>query len=67
VGKANSRPTTCQPGSGPEEAQEEGHRMTRDELYAALVRLCQDYGYTTDHTYDLLDLAINSIRKDEDA
>lgn len=38
--------------------------MTRTELYAALVGLCQYFGTTTDATYDLLNSAIDSIRPD---
>lgn len=39
--------------------------MTKDELYEALVRLCQDYGFTTEATYDLLHSAIDSIITDD--
>jgi hypothetical protein len=35
--------------------------MTETELYEALVRLCQEYGVTTDATYELLHSAIDSI------
>lgn len=35
--------------------------MTEDELYRALVALCQDFGRTTEATYDLLHEAIESI------
>lgn len=38
--------------------------MTRDELYGGLVRLCQAYGFTTGHTYDLLHEAVESIITD---
>lgn len=39
--------------------------MTRDQLYEALVRLCQDYGTTTSATYELLHEAIDSISEGE--
>ena len=35
--------------------------MDRTQLYAALVDLCQEFGTTTGHTYDLLNAAIDSI------
>lgn len=35
-----------------------------DELYTALVRLCQEYGFTTSATYDLLHSAVDSIAVD---
>ena len=38
--------------------------MTRDELYSALVRLCQEFGYTSDDTYDRIDDLIDSIGED---
>lgn len=35
--------------------------VTEAELYAAIVRLCQEYGYTSEHTYDLIQNVIDSI------
>jgi hypothetical protein len=40
--------------------------MTKDELYDALVELCQDYGITTEVTYDHLHEAVESIVTGED-
>jgi hypothetical protein len=40
--------------------------MTKNDLYAGLVRLCQEYGFTTDATYDLLHQAVESIVADVD-
>jgi len=41
--------------------------MERDqkaELYDALVRMCQQYGFTTEHTYEALHNAVDSIVED---
>lgn len=38
--------------------------MSADDLYAALVRLCQDFGHTTEATYDALHSAVHSIALD---
>lgn len=35
--------------------------MTEQELYEALVRLCQDYGYCSQETYAKLHEAIGTI------
>ena len=35
--------------------------MNADQLYAALVQLCQDYGFTNEYTYEKLREAIASI------
>ena len=40
--------------------------MNKDELYDALVRLCQDYGITTEYTYERLHDAVNSIIVEDD-
>ncbi len=37
----------------------------REELYNALVELCQQYGFTTEHTYELLHSAVDSITQEE--
>jgi len=37
-----------------------------NDLYDALVELCQQYGMTTEHTYDLLRSAVDSIVVDQD-
>jgi hypothetical protein len=39
--------------------------MNRDELYTALVDLCQQYGITNDETYDRLHNAIDTIHVDD--
>lgn len=36
----------------------------REDFRQALVRLCQDYGFVTDHTYDLIESLIDSINTD---
>ena len=36
----------------------------KDELYTALVRLCQEYGFTTEGTYESLHNAVDSVRDD---
>lgn len=36
----------------------------RAELYEVLVSACQQHGFTTEHTYDLLNSAIDSISED---
>jgi len=33
----------------------------RDELHDAIIRLCQTYGFTTDHTHELVEEVIGSI------
>ncbi len=38
-----------------------------DELYTALVRLCQEYGTTTSATYELLHSAVDTITANDDA
>lgn len=38
--------------------------LTGSQLYAALVALCQEYGRTTEATYDLLRSAVESIDTD---
>lgn len=38
--------------------------MSEQELFDALVRLCQDFGITNDETYDLLHSAIETITPD---
>lgn len=35
--------------------------MTREQLYQALVDLCQQYGTTTEATYEALHSAVDSI------
>lgn len=40
--------------------------MTADELYQALVALCQEYGFTTEATYESLHNAVDSIVVDQD-
>ena len=35
--------------------------MTEDELYQALVDLCQSFGFTTEATYEALHNAVDSI------
>ena len=35
--------------------------MSADELYYALVRLCQTFGTTTEATYEALHSAVDSI------
>ena len=40
--------------------------MTKRDLYDGLVRLCQEYGFTTGATYDHLHDAIESIVADVD-
>lgn len=35
--------------------------MTREQLYKALVRLCQDYGFAGETTYAALHTAIDSL------
>jgi len=35
--------------------------VERQQLYEALVRMCQTYGYTTGETYDHLHAAVASI------
>lgn len=37
----------------------------RNDLYHALVGLCQEYGFTTEHTYQLLHGVVESIRPDD--
>ena len=39
--------------------------MDSKQLYDALVTLCQQYGMTTDATYDLLHSAVDSIITDD--
>ena len=38
--------------------------MTEQQLYQALVDLCQQFGFTTGHTYDLLHRVVDSIQRD---
>jgi hypothetical protein len=38
----------------------------REELYDAIVLLCQDYGFTTSHTYELISDVIDSIQLDDE-
>lgn len=38
--------------------------MTRDQLYQALVDLCQTVGFTTDATYEALHNAVDSLLDD---
>ncbi len=40
--------------------------MNKQELYSALVNLCQQFGSTTEATYNLLHEAIESIYGDDD-
>lgn len=39
--------------------------MSKDDLYSALVSLCQQVGFTTEHTYDCLHNAVESIIVDD--
>jgi predicted DNA binding protein len=41
--------------------------MDKAQLYDALVRLCQDFGITTEATYEHLHSAIDSIMADPPA
>lgn len=45
---------------------EQLYQSTKDTLYAALVALCQDFGFTTEHTYECLQNAVDSIVVDPD-
>jgi hypothetical protein len=38
---------------------------SREDLYDGLLILCQDYGFTTEHTHDLLNAVIDSILDSE--
>lgn len=38
--------------------------MNKDDLYSALVRMCQQYGITNESTYDALHRAVESIDTD---
>jgi hypothetical protein len=33
----------------------------KEQLYSGLVNACQQYGFTTEHTYDLLHSVVDSI------
>ena len=37
----------------------------KTELYSALVAVCQQYGFTTEATYEALNSAVNSIVADD--
>jgi hypothetical protein len=37
---------------------------TRQQLYRAIVDLLQEHGFTTEHTYDLVHQAIDSVSVD---
>lgn len=36
----------------------------RDQLYAAILRLCQEFGYTNDHTYECAQRVVDSVSFD---
>lgn len=40
--------------------------MKNDKLYFELVDLCQQYGFTTDATYEALHNAVDSIIPDDE-
>jgi hypothetical protein len=40
-------------------------QMSADDLYQAIIALCQQYGFTTEHSYDLAHSLVESIRVDE--
>jgi regulator of replication initiation timing len=40
--------------------------MNKEELYDALVELCQQVGFTTESTYEHLHSAVDSILDDEE-
>src|SRR4051794_32359731 len=52
--------------AGPPDAQPVVEtQMTADDLYQAIIALCQQYGFTTDHSYNLAHSLVQSIRVDE--
>jgi hypothetical protein len=40
--------------------------MNKEQLYEALVALCQQVGFTSEHTYTCLHNAVDSIRTEEE-
>jgi hypothetical protein len=39
--------------------------QAKDDLYELLVRACQTVGFVTEHTYECLHNAVDSIREDD--
>lgn len=40
--------------------------ITSADLRSAIITLCQDFGFTTERTYELIDEVIDSIREDDE-